>query len=721
MPGFIFKSTGVIMRLLEKLLNSNITVKGIENIPDTPVLFVANHFTRSETFILPYVIHSLTKKKVCSLADNKVFVGALGKYLRSMGTISVSDPNRNRIILGNLITGKRDWLIYPEGIMLKNKHIIRKRGLFIDNGKEIQRIYTGSAVLALQAELLKEEFIMAQDQQDYETMRNISQEYFIASDENINPKPLHVVPVTVNFFPMRPGKNSIYNVAKRFIKDPNSRIAEEVEIEGRLLTDAQILLHFDKPINIYQYIKQKRRLIQKIPFISTQSKNKLILNYFRQRLTNQFMKQIYDNIYVNFDHIFALSIYYYQDEYISENHLKNLIYINARMIKHLKKYNLHEAILGEISFLLRAEPNKYYNSIIDLGLAQNILTKSRDGFMINHKKLNATPDFHKDRLHNSFKIFINELQQFPDIINICSKHAKLSDAELKEAVFNELLFYDDKEYRIDYSKYFSKSESKPRDYGHPRFLEAKDSKVGIILSHGYKSSPKEVEELGIYLNQAGFNVYMVRLKGHGTAPQNLKNIKWEEWYNSFSVGYMILKQKCSHIVAAGFSTGGLLALLMAARSKNDICAVVSINAALKLNDIRVNLVPTINYWNEFLTLIHSKKGKKEYIIDKPENPDINYSKNYLKAVEQLSQLMAECADNLKNIIAPTLVVQATNDPVVNPKSGKIIYKNISAKIKEILSPNLNNHVIIRRRDEKLFSHITNFIKENCLNNSNEHK
>jgi esterase/lipase len=433
------------------------------------------------------------------------------------------------------------------------------------------------------------------------------------------------------------------------------------------------------------------------------------------------MKQIYDNIYINFDHIFALSIYCYQGEYIKEEHLKKLIYINSRMVHHLKKYNLHEEILDKISTLLRLESNKYYDSIVNLALSQTVLTRSSEGYFINHKKLNAAPDFHKDRLHNSLKIFINELQQFPEIINICSKHAKLSDTELKDAVFNELLFSDDKEYRVDYSKYFSKSESKPREYGHPRFLAAKNSKIGIILSHGYKSSPKEVEQLGLYLNEAGFNVYMVRLKGHGTAPQNLENIKWEEWYNSFSTGYMLLKQKCSHIVAAGFSTGGLLALLMAARIKYDICAVVSINAALKLNDIRVNLVPTINYWNEFLTLINSKKGKKEYIIDKPENPDINYSKNYLKAVEQLSQLMSVCDDNLKNIIAPTLVIQAINDPVVNPKSGKIIYKKISSKTKEILSPNLNNHVIIRHRDEKLFSHIGNFIKENCLNNSDEHK
>lgn len=710
MSGFIFRSTGVVMKLLEKVLKSNLNVSGIENIPDTPVLFVANHFTRSETFLLPYMLHRFTKRNVRSLADNTVFVGALGKYLHSMGTISTSDPNRNEIIVGDLLTGTHDWLIYPEGVMLKNKHVIKKKHYIIHTSHKAQRVYTGSAILALKTELLKKEFLTAQDEHDLSVVDALYKKYFIAEKVNINPKPLHIVPITINFYPIRPGANSIHALAKKFISNTSERVMEELEIEGNILTHSEVVVHFGKPINVYEYIKQKRQLVYKTPFISKSTKNNLILNYFRYRLTHKFMTQIYENIYINFDHIFAASLFFWKSNTIHRRALKNLIYINARDIKKLDKYHLHESIDTRISRLFMAKENIHYDSILDLAIKQDILSKKHEIYHINHKKLNNPQDFHKDRLNNTLKIFVNELVKFKDVIKIFNKNAKLSNTELSERTFNTLLRSDKKEYYQDYIQYFSETESKPRNFGEPFFLEGK-SDVGIILSHGYKASPEEVRNLAEFLNNEGFNVYAVRLKGHGTAPINLKHTKWEDWYDSYFRGYAALKQRCTHVVAAGFSTGGLLALLIAAKKKHKIAAVISINAAIKLNDIRVNLVPTVHYWNEFLTLLHSSKGKKEYIMDTPENPDINYSKNYLKGVHELCQLMEECNKQLKNIDIPTLIIQGKHDPVVNPKSGKIIYDHITSKSKEMLTPDSKKHVIIKDTDQKLFSQIATFTRK----------
>ena len=709
-PGFIFKSTGIVMKVLERVLHANFKVTGVENIPNTPILFVANHFTRSETFILPYLLHRCTGKKVRSLADSKIFVGALGKYLRSMGTISVSEPKRNNVIIRDLLTGEHDWLIYPEGVMLKNKHVIKKKHYIIHTEKQTQRIYTGSAILALKTELLKKQFLTAQDEQDFSAINKIINEYDLSKEQTLNPKPLHIVPISINFFPIRPGKNKIFSLAKRFIKNTSERIFEEIEIEGNILTNSEITVHFNSAINIYEYIRKERKFVHKIPIISNQTKNNLILNFFRYRLTHKFMAEIYENIHINFDHIFAASLYFWSQNSISRNSLKNLIYINARDIKKLGIYHLHESIDDKLSRIFMSNNNIYYDSIIDLAITQNILIKNHDIYEINHKKLNDPQKFHRDRLDNTLKIFVNELLKFDDIINIIKKNSRLTSTELDNKTFDILVRSDKKEYFHDYVKYFTQEESKSRKYGTPYFLEA-DSKIGIILSHGYKSCPEEVKFLAEFLHKSGFNVYAVRLKGHGTAPLNLKDTNWEDWYDSFFRGYSILKQKCTHIVAAGFSTGGLLALLTAARKQHKISAVISINAALKLNDIRVNLVPTIHYWNEFLSLLHSKKGKKEFIIDTPENPDINYSKNYLKGVKELSDLMDICNKELGNINSPTLIIQGSDDPVVNPKSGKIIYDKISSQDKILLTPKFKNHVIIRPKQLKLFQDIVAFINK----------
>ncbi len=149
------------MKFLEKLFDSNLKISDEHNIPNTPIIFVANHFTRAETFILPYMMDRLLKRRVRSLADKKVFVGALGKYLASMGTIATDDKQRNAKIIGDLLTGNADWLIYPEGIMVKNKHVIKKGyyQISMPNGSML-KVKTGAAVLAIKAELIKREILI---------------------------------------------------------------------------------------------------------------------------------------------------------------------------------------------------------------------------------------------------------------------------------------------------------------------------------------------------------------------------------------------------------------------------------------------------------------------------------------------------------------------------------------------------------------------------------
>lgn len=75
-----FRYASLAMTVLEKLLGTRFTVSGIDKLPNYPVMFVANHFTRSETFFVPYIINKLTGRHVRCLADSKLFVGTFGRF-----------------------------------------------------------------------------------------------------------------------------------------------------------------------------------------------------------------------------------------------------------------------------------------------------------------------------------------------------------------------------------------------------------------------------------------------------------------------------------------------------------------------------------------------------------------------------------------------------------------------------------------------------------------
>ena len=61
----LVNTSGFILSILQKLLDADIEVKGVENIPkDNSRIFVANHFTRMEAMIVPYAIYDLIDRKV---------------------------------------------------------------------------------------------------------------------------------------------------------------------------------------------------------------------------------------------------------------------------------------------------------------------------------------------------------------------------------------------------------------------------------------------------------------------------------------------------------------------------------------------------------------------------------------------------------------------------------------------------------------------------------
>ena len=87
--------TRIGMQFLERILRANISVGGTDKLEDRPTMFVINHFTRAETFIMPYVIDKYTNKYIHTLADDSLFKGKLGEYFQEMGVVSTKEPNRN--------------------------------------------------------------------------------------------------------------------------------------------------------------------------------------------------------------------------------------------------------------------------------------------------------------------------------------------------------------------------------------------------------------------------------------------------------------------------------------------------------------------------------------------------------------------------------------------------------------------------------------------------
>ena len=69
----LIKTIMITLDTIIKASGTDIRLHGTEGVPDQPVLYVINHFTRMETILMPYVIKKSIKKYPISLADSSFF------------------------------------------------------------------------------------------------------------------------------------------------------------------------------------------------------------------------------------------------------------------------------------------------------------------------------------------------------------------------------------------------------------------------------------------------------------------------------------------------------------------------------------------------------------------------------------------------------------------------------------------------------------------------
>ena len=702
----LINTNGYVLSLLEKILNANIEVKGIENIPkNNPIMFVANHFTRIEAMLVPYTLYNLTNKKVGVIADDSLFKSYFGNFLKNLGAMKKSEINRNEHIIGDLITSCKNWMIFPEGIMVKAKDITKIDNIFcVKIVETCQRVYTGAAVFALSSEFFREKYF----ERKLENYDEFSEKYFINDCSEITPNETMIVPINISYSKLRNGRNFLVDMAEKLLEDIGDNFKEEIEIEGNLILNSKIIIRILEPIST-------KKLLE--PLYSKGSLQEEILNSLRYDVTHDFMNKIYESLTISFDHIFTLILFLFPKEEIELEYFKRLIYIVFSKIKE-KNLPYDESINKDLIYLISYEKFEAFDDILKVAIKDNILQIHEihcDRYLINKEVLANSFTHHTIRLKNILRVILNEILAQDDIVNMVKDLLLKKEFENNIELAEILKFEEKQEFEKSYEKFKDNKDIKAKDIGTTNYFQNINSNSCVIVVHGFSSAPKEMQNLALFLNENNFNVITPRLSGHGTVPEDLKTKTWQDWYKSVSRSITIASLQYKKVYIVGFSTGGLLALLSTKKQYKEFVSLVCINAALHLNDLRIKtLLPAISFWNDIVKVFNENKYAKEYIDNFPENPQINYNKHYVSSIEQLSLLMDKIKKNLHKIKKPILIIQGKDDPVVNPSSAHEIYEKIESRFKKLKMINSSKHVIVNENTDGLYDYISSFINEGKL-------
>lgn len=722
-------------------------------------IFLFNHFSRFETFIPQFLIYEQTGAYSCAIAAGEFFNedNVLSRYLRHVGVFPHDHDRLFPLLAGQILRGRK-VIIFPEGGMVKDRRVVDKRGHYSIYSRVTgnrRKLHTGPAVLGQGVETFKAAIRHAHSQNDFALLRQWKDALQIDSVDQliaVANKPTLMVPANITFYPIRSSENLLFKGVELFSDGLSLRQSEELLIEGNIMlknTDMDIRMGTPvDPCCVWDW--RTRYLMNKVvPEINTiddvftlnsRPKNwaqRLLGTYFiknAQCARDRYMEGIYANVTINLSHLAATLIMHYIGQgqtHIEKDKFYSILYIAIKHLQNNTLIYLHRSLLNpdDYSDLFKAT-NKRFDHFMCAAKEADLIKEDENRYHFL-PKLCVESDFDSIRLENPIAVYCNEaaplhivLDTLIDAIGECTNADKDKLAAWHFEDECRTLAWE----KQAYSKRFddiSQKEAAVADptpfFIQPPVLSDAErpvlsgvegelaSSYGVLLVHGLLASPAELRDYGEYLVKQGYTVLGIRLKGHGTSPHALRDQSWEDWYGCVQRGFNILKVHCPRIFVVGFSTGGALALKLAAEHHPEMVGVIAVSVPLKFVNPAFMLVPLLHGTNKLVGWVSAFEGVKPFIDNEPEHPTINYRNTPVRALYELRLLIAQFDEWLPKISMPVLILYGDEDPIVSSKGAPIIMDKLGSKHKQIHAIKSRRHGILMENIDGTWGVIDEFL------------
>jgi esterase/lipase len=704
-------------RAIRKLLKVHIKLHATDQVQQGDI-FLFNHFSRFETFIPQYLIYEESGAYCCAIASAEFFRedSTLSRYLKRVGVIPHDHPRLFPILATQILRGRK-VVIFPEGEMVKDRRVLDTQGHYGIRSRltgERRKQHTGPAVLAQGIEAFKASIRNSYCGKNHAQLMRWKQELKLDNLDQLLMaalKPTRIVPANITFYPIRSSDNLLPQAVKLFSDNLSLRQLEELQIEGNiLLKDTDMDLRMGAPIDPYrEWHWWNRYLLHPVSsgfdspdeafafFAFPKSlKQRLLRHYFKKNADatrNEYMEEMYSNLTINLSHLASTLIMHSIGRgqgQIAKQCFYTTLYISIKRLQQYKAIHWHRSLLDPDDYddFLYGR-GKRLEHFIGMAESTGLLTQDQDAYHFS-QKLCEEHDIDQIRMENLIAVYSNEAAPIKEVAAVIGQTLEECDRVGKERIarwcFEDeclALRWARKRYLQPRFDEINRRETADADPT-PFLLEPeRPNGIGILLIHGLLASPAELRQYGEYLAKRNYTVLGVRLKGHGTSPYDLQQRSFEDWYESVEKGYDILSAFCERIFVIGFSTGGALALLLAANRKPDNIAVVAVAVPIKFESPSLLLVPLLEGGNKLLSWVPNFEGIKPFVDNPSEHPNINYHNVPVKSLLELRRLIARVEEAAGRISVPVLLLHADKDPVVSVKSSSILLEELGSGNKRL--------------------------------------
>jgi esterase/lipase/1-acyl-sn-glycerol-3-phosphate acyltransferase len=714
-----YLTTGLAIKIFSRLSKADIYMHGQENIPSGPLIFVMNHFTRFETLLLPSCIYNLTRKPVLSLAAAALFNGGLEKFFDLIGVLSTEDPQRDQLIVKSLLTGESDWIIFPEGSMVKTKKIMEGGRFMVADPAGMHEPHTGAAALALRAELYRTHLLnTARTAPD--RLPRMLDALGIESIDKIQTRATAIIPVNLTYYPIRAAENIAVNLASKLVKDISERVVEEIMTEGTmLLSGVDLDIRFGTPLPMTDYLDRQwlteDMARDGITGFSVSDGLKSRMRDTAYRVMQQYMHDIYAMTTINHEHLFASFLQMYPFRQIAEKDFKRRIYYAASLVTGREKgrdiFYVHKSLQENQAHLLTDDRYRKYANFLALAEEKGVIARAGETLVCNRSRLSGPLHIHKGRIDNPIEVMANEVEPLQKLRALLRRLAWLPSPLVKIALIRYLLRFEKARFIEAWQTAVRTAAAEKMGGGQSFLLPAFRRRLGVVLVHSYLANPEEVRKLALYLRRRGLWVFAPRLPGHGTSAEDLATRKHREWVETVESGYVLMSNICDRVVLGGIAFGGSLALDLAGRVSS-LAGVFAVCPPLSLKDYSALIMPAMDVWNRLLSRMKRGERTYEFLEFSEGNDDTNYRRNPVAGVKEVGDFLESIEKRYSTITQPALIFQADRNPVVDPKGSQQLFAQMPSAAKEYCLLSSERHILVNGAgSDKVFRKIGAFIDE----------
>jgi carboxylesterase len=238
------------------------------------------------------------------------------------------------------------------------------------------------------------------------------------------------------------------------------------------------------------------------------------------------------------------------------------------------------------------------------------------------------------------------------------------------------------------------------DLGERTGSSSRSARPSCLALHGLGGGPYELGPVIAALEAEGLQVAAPTLPGHEGPGPIMPSSRWQDWADATEAAFEGLAAAGAPVVVIGFSTGGTLALHLAAR--RPVARLVLLAPFLGIRYSRLIPMRPATYLRHLARLIPNLRRRPPAVRDPAMRHQVAAAACYrtfsLGATLSALELIDEVKPLVPGISIPTLIIQGKLDTVVEPRDTAWLHDQLGAGHKLLVILPRSDHVVAVDRD-----------------------